>query len=371
MSVASSGDPSILVPDRIYGAHWYKVDSDELARLRKLSWYRPVLSSLFNWVAIFVIVRLFLYLPHHWYFYPVVAFLIAGRAGVFLQLAHEASHGLIADSPRFNEWWGRWFACYPIGLDLEGFKTPHMRHHACANEHCDPMTDTEKYGPDRVVRPRLWYLFLRDALGITALTQRLRYARPEINRGNDEVSGDDEYFEEVRPARPKSKVDGIRVLASLCLMQAIILVALFRLNPLHYVLLWLVPLMTAHMLLMRVRGIAEHALGHQLGIRDMDHKSLGKFHTRSFGTPARKYAFVPFVWIERLLISTLNVNYHHEHHLFPKVPYYNLKRVHQMVHAQVMERNPYVYVRGYFACLFFKPRIATPPTVLQAPALVS
>jgi fatty acid desaturase len=343
----------IPTPDRVYGAHWYKYDPDKIAPLRKLRWHKPVLASLLNWAWIFLIVRVFLALPHHWFYYPIAAFLIAGRAGVFLQLAHEASHGLIFSNQKLNDWWGSWFGCYPVGLDLEGYKQPHMRHHACVNEHCDPISDTEKYRAENLVRPRLWFLFLKDALGITALFVRLKYAQPQANRAAADPLDDEEYFADLRPVRSATKWDGFRKLASLCLMQGIILAALFRGNVVHYLLLWLLPLMTAHMVLMRVRGIAEHALGYQLGLTDLDHKSWGKFYTRSFGTPARHYGFVPFVWLERILIGSLNIYYHHEHHLFPKIPYYNLKHLHPLLCDQVAQINPYVYAPGYFGSIFF------------------
>jgi len=100
---------------------------------------------------------------------------------------------------------------------------------------------------------------------------------------------------------------------------------LFKFNPLHYLFLWLIPLMTAHMFLMRVRGIAEHGLGIQLGVKNLAEKTRGIFYTRSFGTPVNRYPFPFLLWLERFLIGSLNVYYHHEHHLYPKVPYYNLR----------------------------------------------
>ena len=106
------------------------------------------------------------------------------------------------------------------------------------------------------------------------------------------------------------------------------------------------------MVLMRVRGIAEHGLGIQLGIKDLKDKTKGLFYTRSFGTSMNQYSFKPWVWLERFLIGSLNVFYHHEHHLYPKIPYYNLHRIHELVREKVAERNPNVYAQGYFACLF-------------------
>ncbi len=149
--------------------------------------------------------------------------------------------------------------------------------------------------------------------------------------------------------------DRVKKYGSLALVQLVVLGALFMFNPIHYVLLWFVPLATAHMFLMRVRGIAEHGMALQLGLTqaELEKKTRGMFFTRSFGTPMNRYSIPLLNFIERCLIGSLSVYYHHEHHLFPKVPYYNLARAHQHVAEKVKSFNPAVYAKGYFACLFF------------------
>ncbi len=143
-------------------------------------------------------------------------------------------------------------------------------------------------------------------------------------------------------------------------MQLVILSALFNFNVVHYILLWLMPLITAHMFLMRIRGIAEHGLGIQMGMTNLEEKTRGTYFTRSFGTPVNHYK-IPFLnTLERILIGSLKVYYHHEHHLFPKVPYYNLAKVNKLISSQMKQNNPYIFAKGYFDCLFFNLN-PTPP----------
>lgn len=340
----------------LYGPQWYNLDKQALAELKLLKPHKPVIAALINWVLIFAIVKGFLSLPSPWiyYLYPLVIFLIAGRAGVFLQLAHEASHGLIAPG-KFNDWFGNWISCYPIGLDLKGYQEPHMRHHACTNQVCDPLSDSEKYKVVTVKNPKLWLLFLKDLLGITAISVRFMYDQPIANKEREEIEDYLETEEGYKSFHTSTVTLGQKLAkyASIALWQVALLAALFNFNPLHYILLWAVPLVTAHMFLMRVRGIAEHGLGIQLGVTNLDKKTRGTFFTRSFGTPMNHYGFPALNWIERFLIGSLDVYYHHEHHLFPKIPYYNLPKAHQLVAAQVKEKNPAVFAKGYFACLFY------------------
>jgi fatty acid desaturase len=74
-------------------------------------------------------------------------------------------------------------------------------------------------------------------------------------------------------------------------------------------------MMTVLMVLLRLRGLAEH-------------HGVANEHTLD---NARSVA--PS-WIERAVIAPCNVSYHLEHHLFPSVPFYNLGRLHALLMQQ-------------------------------------
>ncbi|HEY4499714.1 MAG TPA: fatty acid desaturase [Candidatus Paceibacterota bacterium] len=336
---------ALMNEEVLYGPHWYDVDKRALAELKVLKPHKPVIAALVNFglLAVFVKAYLLLQSPLLYILYPVIMFLMAGRAGVFLQLAHEAAHGLVAEG-KFNDWFGNWMACYPIGLDLKGYQEPHMRHHACTNQICDPLSDTEKYRICELRNPKLWLLFLKDLVGITAISIRLMYDRKLANQPKEAI---EDYVETVTLGQKIMKF------ASIALVQILILGMVFSFNAIHYALLWILPMVTAHMFLMRVRGIAEHGLAIQLGVTNLEKKTRGTFFTRSFGTPMNHYSFQLFNWIERLLIGSLDVYYHHEHHLYPKVPYYNLGKAHLLIASRVKKNNPAVFAKGYFACLVY------------------
>ena len=106
------------------------------------------------------------------------------------------------------------------------------------------------------------------------------------------------------------------------------------------------------MLLMRIRGIAEHGLHRQKGLNYVS-KSEGAFYTRSFLTNSNKYKINFFTLFEKALIGTLSVNYHHEHHLDTKIPYYNLKKFHNMNKNKIINIvGEDVYEKGYFSAVF-------------------
>lgn len=303
-----------------YGPSWYGVLPETLAACRERVVWRPVCQWLFAWAAIYLLVQIALW---NVWLAPLCALFIAGRAGVFLQLVHEATHHSISKGG-FNDWFGQVCAA-GIGLDLYEYRWGHLRHHADTNGPDDPPSDSEKYRVCDLRDPRLLGLFLRDLCGWTALYVRSKYA----DQGKDTWS-----------------------LLWIGVTQAIILLLIFHGNVLAYLLLWPLPLMTLHMVLMRVRGIAEHGLGIQRHVQNLNTDNNGGRYTRSFLTPAARYRFLPFVWLEKALIGSCNVHYHHEHHLFPTVPYYHLPEIHRLIWQHEQHHNPEVFAKGYVACLW-------------------
>jgi len=314
----------VLTPDA-YTNRLYKIHPVRLIAYKQRHWERTVGSLVLAWMVIVGLVQAVTIWPVLWWGYPVVALFIAGRAGVMLQVAHEACHRLICSGP-FNNWMGQ-AACAMIGLDFQEYKDGHLKHHVSANTAEEPENDREKYKVCDIRDPRLWGLFAKDWLGMTAWEVRLRYA------GGVTASAWPKYLR-------------------IGLAQLVILGVVFQGHLWHYWLLWPLPLMTAHMFLMRVRGIAEHGLAPQLGYPVLPNAEAGDYYTRSFGTPSCHYAFWPFLWLERALIGSLNVYYHHEHHLFPTIPYYHLPLVHEEIAREERRHNTRVFAKGYVACLW-------------------
>ncbi|MFT7222137.1 MAG: fatty acid desaturase, partial [Candidatus Azotimanducaceae bacterium] len=95
--------------------------------------------------------------------------------------------------------------------------------------------------------------------------------------------------------------------------------------------LWVISFMTSHMLITRIRQIAEHAAV-------PDHfEPDSRLNTRT----------IYINWLESLLVAPHDLNYHLEHHLIASVPIYRLKEFHQLL----LEKGYYEGVefpRGYF-----------------------
>ncbi len=313
---------------------------EALSDLQRLTPWRSFAALGTAWALLFILIGIYTHWEPSAWAYPFFAFLIAGRQGVLLQIMHEAAHRLLSRDRRLNDAAAAWFAAYPIGLSFVSYARTHLNHHAFTNEPRDSPTDTEKYTICDVRDPRLWRLFVKDLMGITALQILFRYeAPPPMQDASDAAPNEPLWKRALRTS----------------FVQLAILWGLFGGSIFHYATLWIIPLMIPHMILKRVGGVAEHGLLVQMGVPPEDRHGLGDLHARSFLTPSNRYRFRPFTWIEKFLIGSLNVNYHHEHHLLSAVPFYNLPRLHALVAEKEMARVPGVYAKGYFSALFFHP----------------
>ena len=318
------------------------VEASELKKIHEVVdsvFYRTVSLT---WVTIFLIIYASVFISERfeqWYFlYPIIAFVIASRMGVLLQLVHEAAHGLLVNNRKLNNLLCDLFCAMPIGITNDGYARGHAYHHAHTGTEKDPQSDREKYKEPNLTKLAPYILLLKDIFGITALSVFRSY-----------FDNNKEIIEKKEKATVLS--EKLLVLIRFGLVQICVFGILFRFDIKDYLIFWLYPAMGPHMVLMRFRGIAEHGLAGQLN-RVVDNVRSGIFHTRSFGTPVNQYKNKIFSFTERFLIGSLNVYYHHEHHLYPSVPFYKLPELHALVSEQIIESNPDVYAKGYFSAAF-------------------
>jgi fatty acid desaturase len=339
----SSSDAS-APPARKYSVRVYGLPKEFVSDVSRLTSRRTLASLCGVWLGIFALVffatRL---LPHSWFWYVYlpVGIVIAGRQGALLQIVHEAAHQLVSGDKRTNDFVGNWLAALPVGLTLPGYQAGHMQHHAYTGTADDLPNDLEKHAFTDLKDKNLHLSLIRDAVGISALRSFLGHSTRHKH-----PSG--------QPAPAARSMANLSRLAKMGVVQLIILAVIFRLRPIDYLLLWIVPLVTFNMLLMRVRGIAEHGLPGQRNI-PIETADQGNLHTRSM-VPAKGSLSAYLVsGVETVLIGSLSCNFHHEHHLLPNVPYYNLRKIHERIREQASRIQPDIYVSGYFAA-FLKGR---------------
>ncbi|MDA0791818.1 MAG: fatty acid desaturase family protein [Proteobacteria bacterium] len=251
--------------------------------------------------------------------------LLGGRQLALGVIIHETGHRTLLPSARANDFCGRWLAGYWVFSDKAAYMKGHLRHHQDAGTLQDP--DLPNYVDYPIPRVRLKRKVIRDLSG------QIGWRRMKsIGRSIRDLAGNK------TPLRPTI----IRSLAVNVIMLTIMTLAG---HPWLY-LLWIAAFMTTHMLVTRVRQIAEHAAVPDHYVRD------ARQNTRTLHVS----------WVERLLIAPHQVSFHLEHHLLPSVPIYRLSRLHNLLLGRGFYEGV-IFPRGYFNLL----RQVTYPTRQNTP----
>lgn len=269
----------------------------------------------FNWGVIFAAMALFAIWPNPLTFLVAVAIIGARQLGLAI-LMHDGAHGVLAESPRLNMVLSQWLCAYPMLAETMAYRRYHLTHHMNTQQEADPDLVLSK--PFPITRKSFRRKIIRDLTGQTGYQQRKAQILNAL--GPDDLPWD-------------KRIDRLASKLGRAIFMNVVLFALLALaGQWHlYFLLWLVPFLTWHQAVTRIRNIAEHAM-----VPDND-------------DPFRNARTTKAGPLMRLLVAPNYVNYHVEHHLFMWVPCYRLPKLHRFLiengHGHRMEiRDSYFEV---------------------------
>jgi len=273
---------------------------EELARVRARSDVKGVLCIAHAWLVIGASMALFALWPNPLTFVIAVVLIAARQLGLAI-LMHDAAHGVLMGTRRWNDPVCQWLAAYPVFTDTIPYRAYHLVHHRRTQQPDDP--DIGLSAPFPITRASFLRKMIRDITGQTGFRQRRAQIRAGLGKPGEPFAK--------RFATFRRKLGG-PVITNLVLLA--ILTAFGK--PYYYLLFWVLPLITWHMVITRLRNIAEHAVVPD----DND----------VFRNARTTYAS----WWERAIIAPYWVNYHVDHHLLMYVPCYNLPKLHRLLLAK-------------------------------------
>ena len=290
-----------------------QLDREVLTRLVRPAPLRLLLQALLEWLCIIALAVLAFKLAS----VPVSVacmLLIATRQHALLTLMHDFSHYQFSRQQRtVNDVLGDVLTALPFFITVHGFRRNHLQHHAHVATDLDPnwvssLKRARYQFP--MTRAQVWLEVLKHCIGFYTLAELKRYT---VDAG-------------MAVELPRA----VRITRALFWLAVAGLATYFELWTV-ILLYWLLPLATFLMAILYLRDIGEHYGMSAPGI-------LGS-RTVLAG------------WVERLLIAQNGVNFHAEHHLFPSVPFFRLKRLHR----QLMQLQTYsdhaLITRGYLSGL--------------------
>ncbi len=230
---------------------------------------------------------------------PIYMIAAASLHGISL-FTHEAVHGVLSRNKVLNRVFG--IVCaMPVLQNYSAYKVLHLRHHKHLGNEGDPDHYDNYTGWTWMVFSMHW---LRLIVGYPIYIVMI----PILG-----------FREGTRPHR-------CWIVAEILLLFTLIGIAI-SVTPWHVILnAWLIPMIIINTMV-NIRGMSQHTF-----LEEPEDPVRG---TRSILTNPVTEFFM------------CNENYHLEHHLFPRVPWYNLKRLHGEIKEQLGEREA-PFVRSYF-----------------------
>ena len=270
----------------------------EIVALRQLSPWRSTWMIVHCWSVILATWAAAVVWPYPWVIVPAIVIIGARQLGLGI-ISHDGAHFLLYKNRRLNDWVCEWLLNRPLlGASVIPYRTYHLNHHRFTQQPNDP--DLPLSAPFPITRSSFRRKALRDLSGQTGLKQKSQTIRGAFGKASEPLT--------VRLTR------GARRLGPNLAINAVFFGGFVAVgHPWLYVLLWIVPDLTWHMFISRVRNIGEHG-----AVPDNDDR-------------LRNTRTVHANWLERALIAPYFVNYHLEHHLLVSCPAYRLPRAHALL----------------------------------------
>lgn len=278
---------------------------EEMASVRRRSDLKGVFCVLHAWFLIGSAMALYAVWPNPMTFVAAVVIIGSRQLGLAI-LMHDAAHGVLMKTRWLNEWVGQWLCAFPVLGEMIGYRHYHLVHHRRTQQPDDPDLGLSAKFP--ITRESFRRKMVRDLTGQTGYKQRKAQLLRALGEPGQPVGVRlRTFWERIGPQYSEQ-------LVLLALMTA------FG-KPHYFLMFWVLPNITWHMAITRVRNIAEHAMVPD----DND----------VFRNARTTYAS----WWVRALVAPYWVNYHVDHHLLFYVPCYNLPKLHALLLAKGFGRR--------------------------------
>lgn len=296
MSVqAKSKTLRVQIDEELVRLKQSKTFNQKLKSLSRISTRRQLASLALDW---FIIVGCFYTCMSASLGFKILALLaIASRQHALLTFVHEGAHYRIAQNRRLNDFIANYLAAYPLLFSADWYRKHHGAHHQYLNTPQDPDV-SRRIGKKEWVFPQT-----RETFFSATFTRLLKGGQEWITLSL--------MIARLLPWKGwKSMASDLRKNPGVGICYFILFVGLIASGHALVILCaWFFSLLVIMPVFSHIRSVSEHwALPWEHELSD-----------------ARNILANP---IELFFIAPHGVNYHLVHHLFPSVPFYNLKELH-------------------------------------------
>ena len=275
----------------MYPHNFSKSITQDIKKLYNYDNHHGILAGLYDYLIVIFAIALSEY---SYYFFPITCLLIGSRQRALATLLHEAAHGTLAKNRQTNKILGTVFSGHLIFQGWDSYKRSHVinHHHHLGDLKYDP--DFQYYVSSGIFKKTSSKVFI-----VKFLIQPMFFLNclPNIK-----------YLLTERLLKTKNKKEFISILSAH--------VGLFSLMTLSlgieaYLIYWLIPYLTFFQSLTWFIELSEH------------YPMIAQAQSSLYATRNRFSGF-----IEHFLTGMHSENFHLVHHLFPGLPFWNLKKAH-------------------------------------------
>jgi len=315
-----SKNPVVVHPHNTSRAIPERLPPAKIKELSALQPGRALAATAEEWAAIAASIAICVYFWHP-ALYLLAVMVIGSRQHALLILGHDASHYRYLPTRWQNDLFANLLLMWPTFASVEGFRKFHGTHHQFTNLPGDGNRHIW-YTHDAMGELEPGWVFPKTRLGLALVLLRRAFFFTGM-------------FWIVR-----GLVGSFLIPSPHWMLVAKLAFYLGVAGALTvfdawggFLLYWLVPFCTWHILVQYVRIICEHSAVES----DEEEYSI----TRST---------IP-TWLESIFILPRNVGYHLEHHWYPSVPFYRLPELHQQLMAREGFRTHAVVRRSVLTSL--------------------
>ncbi len=301
-------------PNKLLGL----VEGNKLKFLHEVNTFKGLFSIVIDWV--FIVLCVYLTEKYfNWFFYIASIVIIGSRYLSLGLIMHESVHGSISKNKKLNDFVSELFCAWPLFISMRSYRVKHLTHHQYLNTDKDP-DYTSKFDenwryPMNLSKFIKIMLYQLSGFGVFETFKVMSSSQMEIQ---------------------KDKTPLWYNLSRISFYFLIIFVFVYLGKGILLFKYWIIPFATWTQVINRLRRVAEHS-----GLENR-HPSM-QTRTTKHGVFARFF------------LAPQNIAFHTEHHLYPKVPCYNLRKLHDelMKHESIQE-NFYIsksYVSVYKDCV--------------------
>ena len=282
--------------------------------LLKKSLSKSILDITSTWF--FILIIIFNFPTNNFFLIP--SFLLIG---IFqhrlLQLSHHGFHGDFSQNKKINDFLGRFLVTAPLLGIFSAARKNHLKHHSDFGGDYDYERINYDWSILKYASPSelLYKLF-----GVSFFSAILSYFSRYITKKDKTIKVLKHKYE-------------ILDLFSIFTTQILILFLTFKATNFlfSYFILWIAPGILVGGSLNRIRNFLEHSDPNPNGNPYLTFKSN---------------------FFERFILSPFNFNYHAEHHIYPKIPYYNIPKARKLLKKQNLNRK-IIYCPSYISRLCY------------------